>query len=136
MKSARSIFSLFLFASCVASSFVVAAPTAADQAALDLIKRVVPAHAGWFQVDTSLPKTDDKDTFSVADAGNGRILLRGNNGVSVASAFNWYLKNRAHCHVSWCGDQLNLPDALPRVGDPVTVTAPGKYRAYLAPSAM
>lgn len=112
------------------SQLAFAAPSAADQAALDLIKRVIPAKAGHFQVDTSLPKQDNKDTFSVSDTADGKILLRGNNGVSVASAFNWYLKNRAQCHLSWCGDQLNLPDPLPKVGEPVTITAPGRHRVY------
>ncbi|BDS06552.1 hypothetical protein NT6N_15920 [Oceaniferula spumae] len=107
-----------------------AATTPADQAALDLISRVIPKHAKHFTVDTSLPQTNGKDTFTLSDTANGKILIKGNNGVSIATGFNWYLKNRANCHVSWCGDQLNLPAELPKVGEPVTIVCPLKYRVY------
>lgn len=110
------------------SRFATASP--ADEEAQALIERILPARADRFKVDTSLPQVDGHDTFSLADAPDGRILLRGNNGVSVASAFNWYLKNRAQCHLSWCGDQLNLPAELPKVGEPVTVTCPLQRRVY------
>ena len=44
-------------------------------------------------------------------------VLRGNNGVALASAFNFYLKYWCNCSVSWgrngTGDQLNLPDPFP-----------------------
>jgi len=104
--------------------------TPPDQAAAALIKRVLPEKASSFIVDTSLPQKDGKDVFSVSDAPNGKILLEGNNGVSVASAFNWYLKNISHNHVSWCGDQLKMPTQLPKVGKKVTVTTLHKHRVY------
>ncbi len=106
------------------------AATPADLEASALIGRIVPEHAGRFAVDTSLPPQDAKDVFRVSDTADGKILIQGNNGVSVASGFNWYLKNRAQCHVSWCGDQLDLPDPLPKVGEAVTVTCPLERRVY------
>ena len=130
MNFSRLVRGHVFLAFAAVSPLANAAPNAADQAALDLIKRIAPAQAEQFEVDTSLPKAGGKDTFCVSDATDGKILLRGNNGVSVASAFNWYLKSRAHCHLSWCGDQLNFPVPLPKVGEPVTVTAPGQYRVY------
>jgi len=103
----------------------------ADIAAHDLITRIIPEYADRFVVDTSLPAADGKDVFAVSDTADGKILIRGNNGVSVASGFNWYLKNRAHCHLSWCGDQLQIPSPMPNVGDEVTVVCPLKRRTYL-----
>lgn len=102
----------------------------ADRAVSDLIHRIAPEQATKFTVDTSLPTAEGKDVFSVSDGPDGKIRLAGNNGVSVASAFNWYLKNRANCHVSWCGDQLTFPAELPKVGEAVTVASPLKYRVY------
>lgn len=129
MRSLPTFFASLL-ALCVVTTPAFAKPTEADQAALDLIQRIIPADAANFIVDTALPQQDDQDTFSVSDTADGKILLRGNNGVSVASALNWYLKNRAHCHVSWCGDQLDLPSPLPKIGKTVTVSTPLKYRVY------
>lgn len=108
----------------------VSAATPSDAEAHALIERMVAAHAEKFIVDTSLPQQDGKDTFSLADAADGKILIKGNNGVAVASGFNWYLKNRANCHISWCGDQLALPVSLPKVGESVTIVCPLQRRVY------
>lgn len=102
----------------------------ANAAAKALIARVTPEYAHFFEVDTTLPKVDGQDTYSVSDAPNGKILLRGNNGVSVASAYHWYLKNRCGSHLSWCGDQLDLPKNLPKVGEKVIVSTLQKHRVY------
>ena len=66
----------------------------------------------------------------------GRVfpVLRGNNGVALASALNYYLKYYCYCSVSWgvngSGDQLHLPEPLPtefsRVRHVMT-----KYRYYM-----
>jgi alpha-N-acetylglucosaminidase len=102
----------------------------ADRAVSELIARTIPKHAKHFRVDTSLPQTAGKDTFSLSDAPNGKILLQGNNGVSVASALNWYLKNRVNCHLSWCGDQLDLPAELPIIGKKIIISTLHKHRVY------
>lgn len=82
-------------------------------AARGLIHRVVPQHASQFVVEV-IPPDDGKNVFEI-DSRDGKIVLRGDNGVSIASALNHYLKNIARCHLSWCGDQLNLPATLPPV---------------------
>ena len=55
-------------------------------------------------------------------------MLRGNNGVSISSALNWYLKYCCRCEVSWCGDQLALPDPLPVLQEKVRKDSPHQYR--------
>jgi Alpha-N-acetylglucosaminidase (NAGLU) N-terminal domain len=62
-----------------------------------------------------------------------KIVLRGNNGVAVASALNWYLKYFCHCQVSWCGDNLDLPAPLPVVKEKVRHVMPCERRVYAAP---
>lgn len=91
-----------------------------------LVARILPERAGEFAVER-IPAADGKDVFEVESA-NGKIVLRGNNGVSVASAFNWYLKNVCQVHLSWCGDQLNLPQPLPPVPAKARVVCLHKYR--------
>ncbi|MDQ8206384.1 alpha-N-acetylglucosaminidase [Coraliomargarita sp. SDUM461003] len=128
MKHIRSSLALLFIA--IGITQIISAATPADHAAHQLITRIAPEHANKFIVDTSLPKVDGKDVFSVSDTADGKILIRGNNGVSVASGFNWYLKNRAFCHLSWCGDQMDIPTPLPQVGESVTVNTPLKRRTY------
>ena len=45
----------------------------------------------------------------------GRVILRGNNGVSIGAALNWYLKYYCNCHYSLKARQVNLPKRLPAV---------------------
>src|SRR4051812_16181445 len=61
------------------------------EASYALIKRIVPTKAGQFVVKF-IPKDGDKDVFEL-ESKNGKIILGGNNGVSVASSLNYYLKN-------------------------------------------
>ena len=76
-----------------------------------LIERVIPGYSNQFILE-SIPQENNKDVFEIASK-NGKILLKGNNGVSIASALNWYLKYECNAHFSWTGDQLDLPKKLP-----------------------
>ena len=59
-----------------------------------LIERITPGYASQYELEL-IEQTEGKDVYEIE--GNGRkIILRGNNAVSLASAFNWYLKYR-HC---------------------------------------
>ena len=95
-------------------------------AAAALVARVLPARAGEFAIEI-IPAAAGKDVFEVESAG-GKIVLRGNTGVSVASALNWYLKEICHAQLSWCGDQLNLPAQLPPVPAKVRTVCLHTYR--------
>ena len=54
-----------------------------------LIKRVVPEYAKHFKVCIR-PETVKKDYFEIETKGK-KIVLTGNNPISVASALNYYL---------------------------------------------
>mgnify|MGYP005841701007 CR=1 FL=1 len=95
-------------------------------AAAGLVQRLLPAHAHRFVLEV-IPKDAHGDVFEI-DSREGHVVLRGNNGVSLASALNWYLKYHCGCHVSWCGQQLNLPEPLPAVRKAVRVVSPFPYR--------
>jgi len=96
-------------------------------AARDLITRVVPAQAGAFVVET-IPAENGQDVFEI-DSRDGKIVLRGNNGVSLASALKRYLADYCHADPGWqCGSQMNLPATLPLVSAKLHVVSPYQYR--------
>ncbi|WP_432329583.1 alpha-N-acetylglucosaminidase [Mucilaginibacter sp. P25] len=94
-----------------------------------LIKRVVPGYAQNFVVQP-LSENEAKDVFEVEGA-KGKIVLRGNNGIAVASALYYYLTEYAHCQITWNGTNLNLPVKLPIPAQRVHKTTPYQYRYYL-----
>jgi alpha-N-acetylglucosaminidase len=91
------------------------------------MERVLPGRSGEFLLE-AIPAGQGTDVFEV-DSRAGKIVLRGNNGVALASAFNWYLKYTAHCDFSECGTQLHLPAALPPVKEKVhrAATVPHRF---------
>ena len=58
------------------------------------------------------------------------MILRGDNGISIASSLNYYLKKYCHAHFSWTGDQLNLPKPLPSFPRKIKVVKPNEYVVY------
>ena len=101
-----------------------------EKAAEELVDRVTGGRAAEFSVVISPDKKDGKDWFSY-HAEEGRVVLEGNNGVSVASALGHYLKTHCGWHLSWCGSQEVLPEVLPLPEEEYEVTSPYKYRYYL-----
>jgi alpha-N-acetylglucosaminidase len=98
-------------------------------ASIALINRVIPNHASDFTVEAL--RTEGKgDIFEIQSRDN-QIVLRGNNGVAVASALYYYLTHFCHCQVTWNGTNLNLPKTLPRVPRKLHLASPYPYRYYL-----
>ncbi|KJF42829.1 alpha-N-acetylglucosaminidase [Draconibacterium sediminis] len=93
-----------------------------------LIRRVLPEYASNFVVE--IDSTGEKDWFEIESV-NNKIVLRGNNGVSIASALYYYLKEYANCQVTWNGTNLNLPEQLPTVSEKIHKDSPYEYRYYL-----
>ena len=56
----------------------------------------------------------EKDFFELDQKGN-KVVVRGNNYVSIATGINWYLKYYAGVNLSWNGMQADLPEVLPPV---------------------
>ena len=85
------------FVFCVALLSVVHADElmSVKTAARELIKRVVPAKAEQFGIEVIAAETGGNDIFEIEDGADGKIIPRGNNGVSIASALGHCLKTRA-----------------------------------------
>lgn len=64
--------------------------------------------------------TNGKDAFQISTAG-GKVAVKGANGVSLASGFNYYLKN--YCNVNYnpiFAGGGTMPDVLPAISGTVT----------------
>src|SRR3569833_4255872 len=85
-----------------------------DKASLDaFLQRIVKDKATQFQVEY-IAQDGGKDVFELEGKGT-KVILRGSNGLSVASALNYYLKNYCHHLITWNGAPAPLPAALPAV---------------------
>jgi hypothetical protein len=94
-----------------------------------LIKRVIPDYAKNFQVEALLD-VSTVDAFEIESKGK-KIILRGNNGASVASALYYYIKEYAGGQITWNGDNLKIPEPLPQVPGRIRKTTSYEYRYYL-----
>lgn len=99
------------------------------KAANELIQRILPLHASRFTV-ASLPASNGTDVFEL-ESRNGKIILRGNNGVAIASALYYYLTEYCHCQITWNGANLKLPSVLPVIPQTIHKATPYTYRYYL-----
>jgi alpha-N-acetylglucosaminidase len=99
------------------------------QAARQLVQRILPAQAGSFILQT-IPADEGRDVFEIQGR-NGKVVLRGNNGIALASALNWYLKYYCNAHFSLKARQLALPDPLPAVEPGLRRVSQARWRYFL-----
>lgn len=97
-----------------------------------LVKRVIGLefleHFSFELID----KLNGNDVFEISDSKDGKVSIKGNNGVSLASGLNYYLKN--YCNVSYnplMGSNLNMPKEFKMVGEKRIIDTPYKYRYAL-----
>lgn len=93
-------------------------PQASDKtqakAVVELLKRILGGRSREFVV--SVNRTFSNDTLDVCElrsAKNNKIVAIGSTGVAVATGIYNYLKYFCNCHISWSGNQLNVPRPLP-----------------------
>lgn len=106
----------------------VSAGVSAIQAAQGVLTRLLPDKTGQF-VFEMIPPDNGRDAFEI-ESRDGRIVLRGNNGVAMCSALNWYLKYHGHADVTWNGTQISLPDPMPGVETKIRRITPHQYRYF------
>ncbi|MCL2561756.1 MAG: alpha-N-acetylglucosaminidase [Rikenellaceae bacterium] len=79
----------------------------------DLIQRVSRGTATNIVTEIALsPEGCTRDFFEIS-ARDGNVLIRGNNTVSIATGFNWYLKYTVGVHITWNNLTQELPVPLP-----------------------
>ncbi len=100
-----------------------------EKAARQLIERVAGTSSENFRVE--IKESDSLDCFAVYSDGK-RVILEGNNGVSIASALKCYLENCCHVQADWSTEfPISLPEELPLPEDTVRRKSPYKYRYAL-----
>lgn len=99
------------------------------RASYELIERIIPGYSNQFTIVCMSPSDIGEDRYEVGQR-RGKVLLRGNSPVAIATAFNMYLKYTCKAQLSWFGDQLKLPKKLPLPKKNTTNTIQGKYRVY------
>ena len=102
--------------------------TDAERQAKGLARRLVPLYAG--KID--FRQTDDTiDVFTIHSNGP-RLVIEGNNAISMATGLNYYLKNYCGVTVSWYAfEPVQYPVQMPAVKTPVHVEAKVKDRFFL-----
>ena len=99
-------------------------------AANGLIRRVLPQQADRFLVELT-PATDGLDVFEI-EAKADRIVLRGNSGLSIAMAFNWYLRYEANVNFDWqAAGPLEFKGPLPQPKEKIRRECAAKERFFL-----
>lgn len=76
-----------------------------------LVKRILPEHKDKF-IFEQVESESNKDFFELSTREN-KIVITGNTPVSIAFGLNWYLKYYCNCSLSFCGNQLKVPNHLP-----------------------
>lgn len=95
-----------------------------------LIDRQIDGASENFYLEVSSDNSEDKDWFEIG-AKNGKVLLRGTNGVSLSSAFYYYLKNYGKGVITWNGSTLRLPNPLILPEKIIRKNTSFDYRYYL-----
>ena len=78
-----------------------------------LVKRILPGHENQFvfHIENSKKQLD----FFELSNDKAKIVIKANNPVSAAAGLNWYLKYYCQSSITFCGDQLSVPDQLPKL---------------------
>jgi len=77
----------------------------------DMLERIDPGSSKSFIFQV---KKADRDFFEL-ESRKSRIVVRGNNYVSIATGLNWYLKYYAGINLTWNDMKADIPDVLPAV---------------------
>lgn len=114
-------------ATSIASQGKASKPSAdCVESAEALIGRVVPGLNDFIRFEW-IPAHEGRDVYELEQQGD-KLVVRGNSAVAMASGVYHYLKEFCRCHLSQNGDNLNLPNPLPRLNETVRVVSPMRYR--------
>lgn len=115
-----------------------------EKAVIGLIERLLQKRVAEFSihVNQSLLQADNKDKFivrsnlwdefiteffQIESIEQNKIKITGSSGVAAANGFHYFLKYCVKSHVSWSGDQLNVPNPLPVIKRQIKITIQDKY---------
>ena len=74
-------------------------------------RRLGPAYKAWFTLELAASESG-YDYFELSTA-DGKVHVKGNDGVSLATGINHYLKYYCNVNISQVGDQVTMPASAP-----------------------
>ena len=94
---------------------------------VDMLERIDKGASEKFEIVIT---NNDKDFFELSSK-EDKVVIKGNNYISIATGINWYLKYYANIHLSWNEMSHALPNPLPAVEKPIKIESNVKYRYNL-----
>lgn len=77
----------------------------------ELLERIDKGASKKFKIELRQSAND----FFELDQVGGKVVVRGNSWVNIATGINWYLKYNCGIHLTWGNMKAQLPAALPKV---------------------
>ena len=78
-------------------------------------RRLGAEYKEWFTLELGEnPKNNGYDFFELSTAG-GKVHVKGNDGVSLATGINHFLKYYCNVNISQVGDQVTMPAEIPAI---------------------
>lgn len=100
-----------------------------------IVERTVGAqYRDWFTFEIAPNAENDNDYFEITNDPNdsGRILIRGGDGVSVASGLNYYYKNYCNVFITEQASSVSMPSAVKRLGVGETIRKETAFKVRYA----
>ena len=97
------------------------------EAVYGIVERILGAkYKDWFTFE--LASSQNGKNFYEISMKNGKVLIKGDEGVSIATGLNYYLKYFCKVHVSQQTEQVTMPASIPQVTTKVRVESPYEVR--------
>lgn len=81
----------------------------------------------WFTFEIAPNTVNDYDYFELSDV-NGKIHIKGNEGLSLSTGLNYYYKNYVNVQISEQTMQVNMPEKIVPIGKKVRKETPMEVR--------
>ena len=95
----------------------------------DLVKRVTPDIANQFEF--KIKKGKKNQNYFELNQNGDKVQITGDNYISLATGYNWYLKHYAGVHYSWSNLHPQTPNILPKVNQKERKETTELQRYYL-----
>ena len=89
-------------------------------------RRLGKEYKSWFTLELA-ENADGYDFYELSTV-NGKVHVKGNDGVSLATGINHYLKYYCNVNISQVGDQVNMPSQIPAIEGKVYKETKAKVR--------
>lgn len=86
-----------------------------------IARNVGDFYVNWFEFEIAEnPSGTHYDYYTIFQSSNGKIHIKGNNGVSLATGLNYYFKYYCKVMISQAGSQTTMPKSIVAVPKAVT----------------